>query len=518
MSVFLSIEFDEGSIKIVEAEKKGDLVSLLKCFTLDISFLIKEVKHNELDNITICIRDELLKHKIKTKKAIFVINSESIISRKLRLPLLKKKSETLSMIRYELEQVLPVDLDSYNTIYKISDTFIDDSIIKAYYIVYCFPKSLFNQYVKLAHNLNLSLVYIDISYNCLNKISQHNLIINSSPLDINNIYSFLKLESNTISFNILNNGVNDFSQIKTIYENNYYNQLVAESEFDYNINNSETSYESFNINNSILEEVSRYIRYYYSINNSNYIHKIFIYGHYKYMTKLIDVLRNNLNIEVSEIISLSNINYDNMTVCENFKLSKYFNSILALFSDKNDICYLPDSNIKGKITNRFNSSFYYTGLVIFVITLSSSIYIVKTFKDMFNSMELFICNNENIGLNQYIEVLKSENSQMQEILSEAIELDKIISSNAYVSSELIKEIFAVVPENTKVTSMNVDRNNAQLTCISSSMEGVTLFIYNLRKIEFIEKIYLPAIETNKDDLSYSCTIMCKLKDVNENVK
>jgi type IV pilus assembly protein PilM len=165
--MILSIEFG-SNIKIIEGTKKKNILVISKAATLNVSADIYNSGFMDVDLTAEAIKDAFTENKISTKKAVFVIDSESVIIRKMKLPLLKKESEIITMIMLELEQQVSADLNQYRVIYKIADAFEEDGYIKALYVVYCMPLNIYNQYKRLAKTLKLLLVKLEIS-NCINR-------------------------------------------------------------------------------------------------------------------------------------------------------------------------------------------------------------------------------------------------------------------------------------------------------------------------------------------------------------
>lgn len=500
MSSILTVEIDNNGIKIMEVSKKGKLLSILKCFSLTAATGIEDGKIIDVDFIVNLIKEELIKNNIKTKKAVFVINSSCVIIRKIKLPILHRKSEILSMIRLESEQIIQADLSRYKIIYKVIDRTCENDVKNAFYVIYCLPKGLYYGCKELARKLKLGLVHIDVSFNCLNKIYTHNININGNLPNTENIYAFVNIDSQFISFCVLNKGINDFSRVSFYNEEGDSNEIAAEAQTLYN----SRSYDLSAIMNKVLDEISKYMRYYYSIDNSNYINKLYIYGGYSKDKNMSEFLSDNLRMDVEEINQISNIQFDD----KQMPLDKNLISILSLFNGKNDICFSAD-----------NSKFFPAAVSAALIIMLSMPFTLRYYntilENKINSMNLYVNNEDNIRRNNEIENLKEDIILLENYLEQAKKLKSLINHEDYVSSVIFREIFYAIPENTKVTSISVDRNTTQLFCFSESMEEVALFLQNLREIDFIDEVYLPSIETQQESNSrYSYSIMCRLKDVN----
>lgn len=505
----LSIEIDNCSIKIIESIKKGEILSINSCTSINIPSGVVDGKIIDMDLIVNLINESLTKNIIKTKKAVLVINSDTVITRKIKLPLLKKKSETISMIRLELEELVSADLSLYAVVYKTADISVDDGIKNAIYVIYCLPIILFNQYKELARTLKLKLISIDVSYNCLNKIYDHGLSVNNNVINPGGIFVFVNLGLNSISFCVVKNGITNFSRISSIEFEKKFSERVAETPLNYSCSTCVYA----ELMHGWLDEISKYIRYYYSIDNVNFIDKIYIYGTYSQAEGLWKYLSGNLNCDVEIINNLSNMNVNNNFINENFEINNFFISVLALIGDKRDINFLTEE-FRHKLQSGFRFMAAVTVLLICILAYYALNNSNGTFKKETEIMSLFLNNKENIEINTEIENLKDEVTYLEEYIEQIKMLKLAISDDDYVCSEIFREILNATPNNTKVTSISVDRNNTVLQCVSTSMVEVTLFMHNLRFIDFIDGIYMPSVAVKQELLhNYSYSVVCKLKDV-----
>jgi type IV pilus assembly protein PilM len=159
MAMFLSLEIN-NSIKIIEASKKGITLSVLSCMTIDGS-CVMDGRILDMDRTVNVINEALNNKGIKTGKAIFIINSSRIMIRRIKLPLLKKKQEILSMLQIELQQEVRTDLSKYMILYDVADITKDKKIAYAQYVAYCVPEELVNDCHELAVRLKLKSLKIN---------------------------------------------------------------------------------------------------------------------------------------------------------------------------------------------------------------------------------------------------------------------------------------------------------------------------------------------------------------------
>lgn len=501
--MFLSIEIDDNKIYIIQASKKGNLLSIYNCISVNIPHTVIDDRIINIECISGIIGDALKRNNINVNKAIFVINSDRIISRKINLPLLKKKQEIISMLRYELNQLIPVDLSQYQLGYKIIEANHHDKNY-ALYVVYCIPLDLLNKYSELAKILKFKSVLFDVPCNCLNKILQHNLSINKTDI-LEDVIGFAMLDINKIFFYVLNKGVNDFA-ISTVLDYNNI-EIAAETQSGYLIDDF-PDYNNFLHN--YIDEISKYIRYYHSIDYEVKIRKLYIYGDKNFEDDLVQFTSETLNMEVTVLKDISNVVFLNKTAEKDFNIDNFFIPLLAAFNDKNDIFFRYERN--NVLTNVRRGDF---GLFIAAsIILILFTYIIFVKGNEFNLMKEFVADSGNVLLNNEIESLKKDIAYMENMLHNIEILKEISDKDDFVRSEIFREIKNSLPQNTQVASISIDRFSTQLNCASNTMEEVTLFLKRLMKIEFVESVYVPSVEVKRDpNVSYSYSVVCVIKEV-----
>jgi len=535
MRRILSVEIKNRNIKILEGTRNGSSITIYKNLFLDLEpGSIDDGKIIDMDSIAETIELALKSNNIKSKNAVFIINTNSTITRTMELPVLKSKSETFSMIKNELDQLLPVDLNQYKIVFKKTDTINDDELEKGIYIAHGLPTVIYEQYIELSERLKLELFAIDLASNCLDKMAMQKLTINNESLKSGASAAFIDIGYSNISFSVVNNGKNVFSRISP----NGLHDIVKnfEAAFDIGregalreieklqlINIAEAMQEISKLNiledniNIWIDEFNRYIRYYNSNNKDRQIEKIYIYGSYAKIAGLEKYLESRLNINAEEIKEISNINYKAANN-KNFDVKSYLNNILSLYIDKKDINFLSDRKKKHK--SKFNTGVVFMALAL--IAILSIVYYVYAYTVEKNSLEKeiatmkdFISNEENIKLNDEAIEMKNKASLLQDYKNEVNKLQTAIKNEDAVNTIIFEQIATSLPVGTKVNSMSVDNSSIQMQCTSSSRQEAAQFEKNLKQIEFVDNVYIPAVVDAAEggSVSYSYSVVCNVKDV-----
>ena len=436
-------------------------------------------------NLSDSINEVLIKNNIKTKKTIFIINTDSAIIRKIKLPFLNKKSEITTMIKHELGQVISADLSRYKIIYKIIEIYETDEKTMALYAAYCLPLNIYEYYEELGKKLRLRLVSIDISSNCLNNIPEQSIELNNNILDSKDAYAFVNIHFDMVLFSVINKGTNDFFMISSIKSNA---ETLSETASFY----GRYDYDDMYI---WVENINKCCRYYHSVNNKK-INKIYLYGHNR-SSNLDKLLSSILHLDVEFINSVSNAAF-----ADNTSINQYFISIIALYNIKSS--FITKNEKKALILTSIAAvSMLLFCLIFFLLKNSLSL------REKIADLDIHINNEKNIERNSVIEKLKSENQLLNASIT-SIETAINLVDNENIRTENIRGVYYSLPGDTKVLSFSINKDSLNMQCLSGSMDEVIYLLKNLGGLYFVESVYIPAVQSMKD-MKYSYSIICNFK-------
>jgi len=531
MGKVLSLEFSNKYIKMLDGSRSGNSITVNKSILLEVEKgCIDDGKIIDIDSVINTVNDAISKNSIKSRNAIFTIHTNSTVTRNIELPVLKSKSDTMAMIKSELSQLMPVDLNQYKLIYKKTESVFTDGAEKGKYIVYGLPTYMFEQYVLLAEKLKLELIAFELSFNTLDKIYDKKLFINNNPLKSGVVSAFLDIGYDSLTFSVVNNGKNDFSRtsqngIKDIVKNlgavHYLSDEEALQEIEKISLLSDDISEISKLNiveeniNIWIDELSRYIRYYNSVNKEKQIEKIYLYGIYSNIKGLPEYIESHINIETVLITLLSNTVFRDK---DNESITTYFTTALSLHMDKKDVNFLTDVKKQRKSTfsRRVALLGISTAAVLALALAAYTYYMEKTSLEKDIAVyEAFLNNEDNIRLNNESNALKNKTALMEKYLGEVTKLQTAIKNEDAVTTLIFRQVAAAVPFGTQINAMNVNIDNIQLQCTSVSREEAAQFEKNLNEIDYIDNVYIPTIvEVNEGGgQTYSYSVVCNLKDV-----
>lgn len=540
----ISIEFNDSTIKIIEGIKKRNSLQVLKC----VSVMLPEgyIEGGEIKNME-AVKDlldnTLRENSIKTRSAMFIIESNSVISRKIELPFMSRKKDSRLMVRYNIEEMFSANSKQYVFMYKLSDVFMKEKVKYSSCIIQCLPVQIFNQYTELAKNLKLELKKLDISSNCLESIWSAQFQPHGGEEKSDGVNAFVNISENGFSFSVLNKGVNEFFRI---YYDEKKTESAEKSEETENIEKTEKTeknnkservaeeYEVYSfipfseddevVKNSIVASkyssiVSKYIKYYYSINKGKEeIRKMYVFGD-DCTAEDAKALKLKLDMDVERIPNLSNIAYHNDFVKQNFECGNYISCSLAFFDKRNKDNFLSKMQQRHKI--KFNAGLSLAAAAIVLVILLSfkginKLYEAAILENELESMRLFVYDEANIRHNKEIEEKMNEIENLKKYVKNAVAARNSISNENLVDSFLFREIMASAPASTKVSSVSVDKSSIVIVSSSAEMKDISSFMSSLRNKEFISEVYVPEIEMKKEaDAVYSYRILCEVGETNE---
>jgi len=464
--MILAVEINDSSINIAQGSVKKGRLSKLRCICEDTSRGVDDGNIADVDFVAERIREILCRNRINTRRTVFVINSKSVIVRKLRLPVLKKRNEIMSMIGYELSQLMPFNSPDYRMHYEVAGDCTNEKY--AWYIIYCIPEELLAGYRELALKSGLKPAGFEIYCSCVNKLRSLK----------EEVSVFADIGEKRISFTVMNRGVSDFSRTTEIYHG------------------------------TAGSEIIRCIRYYQSIDKESKISRMYIFN--PEIKGLLPSFIESMSDELSAVEIVTELPVFLQGIDEACYDGRCFMPVLAAFNE-------------GRGSYSFHKSKYYkisdikTAATMGIVLASSFFFImgaVFAFKlhMEYKYMKSYVSSEENILLSNEIERLKTDAYNNEKKISDAMELRNKIEKESYADSEILRCIFSTVPPNTSLRSMHIGIAGVNMDCTSGSVREIAAFLSNLRKLPEVEDIYIDEVSKNGDfEKGYSYTVHCVLR-------
>ncbi len=326
------VAFDIGStnIKIAEGTYYKGILSIENLIDIPTpaeAIIDGNIEKKEL--LVSILQKALNENGINAKEGICTNNSSLIINREILIPDVKEE-ELDTVVRYEIQQYLPINLDDYVLqMTKIGEEFSDEGK-KLEIRAIAYPEKMAKGYYDLLMALNLKPFALDVNYNALNKLLNHIEAINNHKLNIEESLVFIDMGATSLDVNIYNNGVLKFTRIikaggKYLDEILYENMNIPIEEIEkFKSQDIDLKEEELEFQNQIIidtldewvDKIEKIIQFYKSKNFDDDINKIFIYGRTSRIKNLDQYITSKIGIEtikirnIPEIINDSNIEVD----------------------------------------------------------------------------------------------------------------------------------------------------------------------------------------------------------------
>lgn len=339
----LSIDLGTNFIKVAEGKYQKDKLNLNKVVQIPTpEGCIADGKIINAQAIIDVLSFLIKENSIRAKDVIFTTNSSSIINRDILIPVVQEE-EMETVIRYEIQQYLPINLDDYIIQFIVLDEIVDDTGAKLKINVTSFPERMANTYYNVVNALELNPYALDVTYNSINKLANYSKYTSNNGQIIGGTVAFVDMGATSINVAIFKNGKLDFTRmIKSGGDNIDYalsqslNMSIKSTESlkikDGDLlRNSEEDILNLTIRKSvddILEELERILQFYSNKSNTT-IDKIYIYGGTSNLKNIELYIKNKLNISVDNIEDIPNIDFTSKDLI-NENLGQYLNAISAI--------------------------------------------------------------------------------------------------------------------------------------------------------------------------------------------
>ncbi|NFG63267.1 MULTISPECIES: pilus assembly protein PilM [unclassified Clostridium] len=339
------VAFDIGStnIKIAEGTYYKGVLSVEKLIdTVTPAEAIIDGSIEKKQALVSTLQKVLSDNGINAKEGICTNNSSLIINREILIPDVKEE-ELDTVVRYEIQQYLPINLDDYILqITMIGEEFSDDGK-KLEVRAIAYPEKMARGYYDLLMALNLKPLALDVNYNALNKLLNYIEVINEHKLNIEEAVVFIDMGATSLDVNIYNNGILKFTRIikaggKYIDEILYENVNIPIEELEnFKVNNIDLKEDELDFQNHIIigtldewiDKVEKIIQFYKTKNFGDDVNKIFIYGRTSRIKNLEEYITSRIGIETIKIRNIPQIiNYSNIDIGEN--IDNFINVIGSL--------------------------------------------------------------------------------------------------------------------------------------------------------------------------------------------
>lgn len=156
-----------------------------------------------------------------------------------------------------------------------------------------------------------------------------------------------------------------------------------------------------------------------------------------------------------------------------------------------------------------------TALVLFVIfTYAFNYFNISRLNSEIEGLQQKLTSKENIVKVKEIEVEEKKLAIMNQYNGIVDNISDGINSKDFVSSKLVNEINACVPEGVYFKVMALDAKGLQLQAEGKDRETIAVFERTLRNLDIVKEVHIASINSSsKENKNFTFSINCILKDV-----
>lgn len=530
------VAFEIGSkhIKIVEGKYSKDKLSIYKMGQVETPMASIEdgaiIDERALVNTLQVAINQL---GIKSKDAVVTSNSSSIIDREIIIPAVDE-SEMESVIKYEIQQYLPINLDEYIVEYVVIDKLVDSEGPKLKVNVISYPKDIVNGYYKLIKSLGLNPYVLDVTYNSLKKIVNHTGMIKNGG-QVTGTVAFVDMGATSINVTIFKRGQLDFTRI--IKSGGETIDQALSSRLDMSIKSTESMkmdkgnlldiQDDDEVNVIIKETVDEMIGeleqilQFASNKNGENVDEVVIYGGASKLRGLDVYMQRKLLKSIKRVFTLERIDMSTSAMPKE-PIGEYLNAIGAVIRQSQDVNFLSMYQGKngeavakgGKIKENNTPVYIVVGLIAAAI-VGTFLYHqidIKIQESKITSIEEKMAAPEFQKQLAIAQDLSNKISSVTQYNTQVEQITKVVNSRKVVTPEVLDDVKDAVPGGVLYTSYKISNTEITITGASPSTEVVAEMEHNFRELDRVQDVHVGTIE---GDGTVTFDITIKIKQIEE---
>ena len=530
----VAFEIGSKNIKIVEGKYSKDKLSVYKMAQVETPMAAIEdgaiIDERALVNVLQVAINQL---GIKSKDAIVTSNSSSIIDREIIIPSVDE-SEMESVIKYEIQQYLPINLDEYIVEYVVVDKLVDSEGPKLKVNVISYPKDMVNGYYKLIKSLGLNPYVLDVTYNSLKKIVNHTGIIKNNG-QVGGTVAFVDMGATSINVTIFKRGQLDFTRV--IKSGGETIDQALSSRLDMSIKSTESMkidkgnlldiQEDDEVNTIIKETVDEMIGeleqilQFASNKNGENVDEVVIYGGASKLRGLDVYMQRKLLKSIKRVFTLERIDMSTSAMPKE-PIGEYLNAIGAVIRQSQDVNFLSsyqgkngDVVAKGGKVKENNTAVYIIAGIIAVAIVSTFLYhtiSIKIQESKITEIEEKMADPQFQEQLAIAQDLANKISSVTQYNTQVEQITKVVNSRKVVTPEVLDDVKDAVPGGVLYTSYKISNTEITISGAAPSAEVVAEMEHNFRELDRVQDVHVGTIE---GDASVTFDITIKIKQIEE---
>ena len=319
----VSFDFGSESIKVVEGRYIREQLQVTNCFSVTTpQGAIEDGRIVNVSLLVTALSKALNDHGVKAKDAIGCLNSTQIINRELLIPVVAP-DEMETVVRYEIQQFLPINLSDYLIQYVILGEVEVMGEKRLKLNVITFPEKMARSYYDLLKELGFKPYALDVSYNAISKLATYSDLLEQVTTAEGTV-AFVDMGAQSIDLNIFTDENIQFTRLiksggaiideklNQLPDMSIKSAVSLKQEADLReIGSSNLVQRAIILSiDEMLYELERVLQFYRNKVVGNTIDHVYLLGGLSHLKGLENYMENRLNTPVSKLkdISLTDVN------------------------------------------------------------------------------------------------------------------------------------------------------------------------------------------------------------------
>ena len=319
----VSFDFGSESIKVVEGRYIREQLQVTNCFSVTTpQGAIEDGRIVNVSLLVTALSKALNDHGVKAKDAIGCLNSTQIINRELLIPVVAP-DEMETVVRYEIQQFLPINLSDYLIQYVILGEVEVMGEKRLKLNVITFPEKMARSYYDLLKELGFKPYALDVSYNAISKLATYSDLLEQVTTAEGTV-AFVDMGAQSIDLNIFTDENIQFTRLiksggaiideklNQLPDMSIKSAVSLKQEADLReIGSSHLVQRAIILSiDEMLYELERVLQFYRNKAVGNTIDHVYLLGGLSHLKGLETYMENRLNTPVSKLkdISLTDVN------------------------------------------------------------------------------------------------------------------------------------------------------------------------------------------------------------------
>ena len=537
----LSIEISERITRVLETDYKKESPKVYNSFAFRTpKDVFAEGKVTFQKEFRIKLLHHLAEHGIRTRKALFVVNSSKIASRMVEIPNIKL-NKIQALLEENINDYFPVDLEQYQVAYRLaSEKKLPKGEMRKLFVI-AVPKDLIGSYYNLAQQSGLEFVSLDYEGNSIYQIiknldtvgrqifleigetSSTVTIVNGLELEMQRTFYYgLGEVVDRIKASPYCEGESISSQLKAIKLERYINFEGAVDDGDEQL--QELRLEIMEVVQPIVSNITRIIKYFASQNPEAPFLGCTLLGSGIYFKGLSELLTEELGLEIHLIddnTKIINHKAGLVKINEEINLSSYLIAYGAVIEpmnlminngkkDTNGLTIIPNDSLSiGFLVLALG---VVASLALMITVIIPQVQLKSDLKELGNKKTELA--SAQVVQDQY---LIAENSSKDMTL-----MEKTIKGPANELASILEEMEDKLPSSSYAESISVDKVGITMTMNSTSKREVAKVLEQLRTMKYFSEITISSLssestETGLKPIKYTviCNFPAEVADENK---